>query len=186
MRPEVLPARFEEALEAAGRYAERHGFRRQKTMAALAGLRDTVAGWCERLTGMPGGASLDHNDLHPHNIFVAGDDLAASARFYDWGDSVVAHPFASMLVPLGIVQRGEGDAAVARVRDAYLEPFGDLAAHAELVEALELACRVGKIARALKWDRALRSLPEGESGEHAGAAFSELASLLDESYLGVA
>jgi hypothetical protein len=33
--------------------------------------------------------------------------------------------------------------------------FGDLASRAELVEELELACRVAKAGRALSWDRAL-------------------------------
>ena len=39
-------------------------------------------------------------------------------RYYDWGDSVVAHPFAAMLVPLGFVQRGlgRGGASVDFVR----------------------------------------------------------------------
>ncbi len=150
------------------------------------GCGETVAGWCERLAEMPGFATLDHNDLHPWNVFVAGDDFTASAKFYDWGDSVVAHCFASMLVPLGFAQGAGGDAGLARVRDAYLEPFGDLAPHAELVETLELACRAGKVARALTWDRALSSLPPDEPSEHADATFIEVASLLDESYLGPA
>ena len=86
------------------------------------------------------GASLDHNDLHYWNVFVDG-----SVRFYDWGDSVVAHPFASMLLGLGMLRRqlevGADDPAVVRPRDAYLEVFGDLASRAELVEELELAAR---------------------------------------------
>jgi hypothetical protein len=75
-------------------------------------------------------------------------------RFYDWGDSVVAHPFASMLLGLGMIRLqlkvAADDPAVTRPRDAYLEVFGDLASHGELVEELELACRVGKALRALE------------------------------------
>ena len=143
MRPAALPGRFEEALAAAARYAERHGdASHAATFERVAGLRETVAGWCEQLAGMPGFASIDHNDLHPWNIFVSDDDLAGSAKFYDWGDSVVAHCFASMLVPLYFAQQRGGDAGLERTRDAYLEPFADLAPHAELVETLELACRV--------------------------------------------
>jgi Phosphotransferase enzyme family len=187
MRPAELPGRFEEALAAAARYAEHHGDESHAaTLNEVEGLRETVARWCEQLAEMPGRASLDHNDLHPWNIFVAGDDLATSAKFYDWGDSVVAHCFASMLVPLAFAQQRDGDAGLERARDAYLEPFGDLAPHAELVETLELACRVGKIARALTWDRALSSLPPDEPSEHADAPFIETASLLDKSYLGPA
>ena len=44
-----------------------------------------------------------------------------------------------------------------RLRDAYLAPFEEFGTHAELVETLELACRVGRIARALVWQRAIRA-----------------------------
>jgi hypothetical protein len=106
-------------------------------------------------------------------------------RFYDWGDSVVAHPFASMLLGLGMLhlQLGVGadDPAVTRPRDAYLEVFGDLASHAELVEELELACRVAKAGRALSRDRALRMRGGGEAGELADAPLHALESLLSDS-----
>ena len=98
------------------------------------------------------------------------------------GDSVVAHPFASMLLGLGMIRLqlevAADDPAVTRPRDAYLEVFGDLASHAELVE--ELACRVGKVGRALSWDRAVRLQGE-EAGEFADAPLRALESLLSDS-----
>jgi hypothetical protein len=128
------------------------------------------------------GASLDHNDLHWWNVFVDG-----SVRFYDFGDSVVAHPFASMLLGLGMLRRqlgvGADGPAVARPRDAYLEVFGDLASRAELVEELELACQVGKVGRALSWHRALRMAGDEEAGEFADGPLVALGSLLSDSWL---
>ena len=101
-------------------------------------MRERFGEWCARLEGAAVGASLDHNDLHYWNVFVDG-----SVRFYDWGDSVVAHPFASMLLGLGMLRRqlevGADDPAVVRPRDAYLEVFRDLASRAELVEEPEPA-----------------------------------------------
>jgi hypothetical protein len=177
MRPAAMPERFEEALEAAG-----------VGDGAPAGMRPAVAAWCERLAAAPGAASLDHNDLHPWNI-LAGEDGAV--RYYDWGDSVVAHPFAAMLVPLGFVQRGLGvgldDPAFLRARDAYLDVFADLGTRVELRETLELACRVAKIARALTWDRAVRSArDQGEELDEqwAGACLETLDSIRDDAYLG--
>ena len=82
MRPEVMPQRFDEALDAVGGHAR------------VEAMRDTYRRWCERLDASTVPASIDHNDLHPWNI-LDGD------RFYDWGDAVVAHPFASMLGGLG-------------------------------------------------------------------------------------
>jgi Phosphotransferase enzyme family len=175
MRPPVMPARFEEALDAVG------GRAAHPEIAALA---NDVAAWCARLAASPVPASLDHNDLHPWNILGGGE---APVRYYDWGDSVVAHPFAAMLVPLGFVQRALGDPGVRRARDAYLAVFADLAPHDERVATLETACRVAKIARALTWERALLSAREqGEAVDEdwATAPLETLASLLDESYLG--
>ena len=57
-----------------------------------------------------------------------------------------------------------------QARDAYLEGFGGR----ELVETLELACRVAKIARTLTWVRAA----PGED-----AAGQQLATLLEETYV---
>ena len=173
MRPAAMPERFEQALAAAGALAG------PDKLDHVAAKRDTVARWCERLAASPVPPSLDHNDLHPWNIL-------GGARFYDWGDSVVAHPFAAMLVPLGFVQR-DCEARLARARDGYLAVFADLAPHEELVETLELACRVAKIARALIWERALRSARE--QGEEIEARFAmapaeTLASIVDDSYLG--
>ena len=184
MRPAVMPERFHEALEAAGP-VDAAGRAIHRRVAAM---ERTVASWCERLAASPVPPSLDHNDLHPWNIL---DDGTAEARFYDWGDSVVAHPFAAMLVPLGFVQRGLDagldDPRFVRARDAYLDVFGDLAPSEELVETLALACRVAKIARVLTWDRAIRAAREqGEplDDSWASAPLETLASVLDESYLG--
>jgi hypothetical protein len=138
MRPAAMPARFEEAL-AATAPSEHH--------PRLEALRPEVAAWCRGLAGSPVPASIDHNDLHDRNVL--GDP--AAPRFYDWGDSVVAHPFACMLLPL----RMAGEEDRPRLRDAYLEPWGDIGCRAEL----ELACRVGTIARALTWVRAADADP---------------------------
>jgi Phosphotransferase enzyme family len=168
MRPAAMLARFHEALAAAGGHPE------------VEAIEPQVAAWCERLEASPLPASLDHNDLHPWNILEG-------PRYYDWGDSVVAHPFAAMLVPLGYLQHRHGEAALARARDAYLGVFADRAPHAELVETLELACRVAKIARALTWVRALQAAYEqGEpvDPDWATAPAETLGRLLHEHYLG--
>ena len=92
-----------------------------------------------------------------------------------------------MLVGIGFLQMrlkvGVGDPRVLRVRDAYLEVFDHLAPRPLLIEALELACRVGKVARALTWNRAVSSVGD-ESKEFEEAPFESLASLLEDNYLG--
>ena len=183
MRPEAMPARFEEALAAVRGYLERRGDAEDRAIyERVAGVREMVAGWCERLAASAVPASLDHNDLHTYNILL---DVDGQARFYDWGDAVVAHPFASMGLGLGFIRNQAESADIERLRDGYLEVFGDLGSHAELVEALELACRVGKVARALTWQRAIGALGWDEvDDDWARGPIESMASVLDESYLG--
>jgi Phosphotransferase enzyme family len=189
MRAPVMVERFDEAvaalradLERLGTAADRAAFQR------VLELRDRYADWCARLAAAPVPPSLDHNDLHPWNMFVRGTCDSLEVRFYDWGDSVIAHPFASMLVGIGFLQMqlrvGVDDARILRARDAYLEVFDHLAPRADLIDALELACRVGKVARALTWNRAVRALGDETSREYARAPLDSLLSLLDDDYLG--
>ena len=177
MRPELMPARFVEALEAArasappappaGAPASPAG-----RLAAVEALRDDVARWCERLAASPVPASLDHNDLHGRNVLGEGP-----YRFYDWGDAVVAHAFAALLVPSQVLS-GE---PLERARAAYLEAFADLAPMQRLAEELALACRVGTVARTLTWERALRSAREQDEPLDpffAHAPYEELTALV--------
>jgi hypothetical protein len=175
MRPAVMPDRFDEAVAAV---TTRTG----DPVDAVRAIRPAYVEWCARLAASPVPASLDHNDLHPWNVFVDGD----RARFYDWGDAVVAHPFASMLVTTAVVREHLGvrqdDPAVRRSRDAYLEVWSDLMPHRELVAELELACWVGKVARALVWDRALRAQGHDQAREFADAPRRHLTALLADGW----
>jgi hypothetical protein len=189
MRPAALPGRFDEALAATGEYAEQHGTDEDRaTHRRIAAARPMVVAWSERLAASPVPASIDHDDLHARNVLVRSAVALDTARFFDWGDSVVAHPFTSALVALRAMQAllrvGPDDPALLRLRDAYLEPFGDLGSHRELVETLEAACHAGKIARALVWHRAIGTMPPEEAGEFADAPLYWLAEILDDSWLG--
>lgn len=179
MRPEIMPSRFDEAVNAVRSYIERRADAVERAeLEKVVAMRATVVRWCERLARSTVQPSLDHNDLHAWNILGDGRDV----RFYDWGDSVVAHPFASMLA-LGWVPMSDADRT--RLRDAYLTPFLDLASHDALVEDLELACRVGKIARALTWHRSVSSYDPGEVEERwLSGPRESLVSLLEDSWLG--
>jgi hypothetical protein len=190
MRASAMPTRFDEALETVGHLVSDQGdVAGAETMPDVAAFGETYRSCCERLAAAPGAASLDHNDLHPLNMLVPRIDRPHDVRFYDWGDAVIAHPFACMLVPLSWAQNRlaiDVEApAVLRIRDAYLEVFSDLAPHAELVATLEVACHVGKVARALTWARAVAQSDRSELNDHfATAPLACLRSLLDDSYLG--
>lgn len=179
MRPEIMPSRFDEAVDVVRSYVERRADPAERAqLDKVVAMRETVVRWCERLARSAVRPSLDHNDLHAWNILGDGRDV----RFYDWGDGVLAHPFSSMLA-LGWVRMTDSDRT--RLRDEYLGAFGDLASHDALVEDLELACRVGKIARALTWHRSVSAFSPDEVEERWLSAPSEsLFSLLEDSWLG--
>ena len=180
-----MPQRFDEAL-AAMRACIEHLDAESEDAARyerVATMRDTVVEWCDALAASPVPASVDHNDFHAWNVLPGDGEDLGDARFYDWGDAVVAHPFATMLA-LGWVPEA-GDAGVERMRDAYLEVFGDLGSREELLETLDRACRVGKIARALTWYRAISATGFDQVDQRwISAPVESMGSLLDETYLG--
>lgn len=157
MRAAAMPTRFDDAFTAVETWVTGHGNAADRELLdRIAARRETFVSWCDRLATAPGGPSIDHHDLHPKNIFVTDGGFTVG----DWGDAVIPHPFASLLVTLGFVRFhlrvSTDDPAVLRVRDSYLDTFTDLAPRHDLIATADLACQVAKVTRALIWIRSLR------------------------------
>ena len=104
---------------------------------------------CRALAGSGIPATIQHNDLHDGQVFVADGRY----RVFDWGDSCVSHPFTTMAVTLeGVLSWGLDDVAgsvdTTRFRNAYLWPFAARTESEELETALRIALRLGWICRA--------------------------------------
>jgi hypothetical protein len=88
--------------------------------------------------------TIQHDDLHMNNVFVRAGEL----RILDWGDSCLSHPFASLVATFRFLEERNGlasdDPWFARLRDAYIEPWG-----AGLTEIFDLATKVGAFAYAM-------------------------------------
>jgi hypothetical protein len=99
--------------------------------------------------------AVQHDDLHGANVYLRGDRL----RVLDWGDSSISHPFFSLVVTFRFLEEVNGlrpgDGWFGRLRDAYLEPWGQ-----DLTGAFELAIRIGAFAHAFAWTRQRDALPE--------------------------
>ena len=97
--------------------------------------------------------SIQHDDLHMHNVYRQGDRL----RVLDWGDSSISHPFASLVTTFRFLEESNGlaadDPSMVRVRDAYLEGWGT-----GLTGLFDLAMRVGGFAHAIAELRQRRAL----------------------------
>jgi hypothetical protein len=106
---------------------------------------------CRELAAYGIPETIQHDDLHDGQVFLRDGGYL----FFDWGDSCVSHPFHSLTVALRAnaakFELEPGGAELRRLRNAYLEPFGDLQ------EAADLAYWTGTVGRALAWDRFVRS-----------------------------
>lgn len=134
-----------------------------------------IASAASRLVAGPVPLTLEHNDLHSNNAFVPpgpGQPL----RYFDFGDSVLAHPFTSMSLPLDTacddwnVERDSPD--VRYLVDAYLEPWtdhGDRGDREDLRELLDLAVAFGGIHRLATWQRVLPYAGDDELAEFGPA-----------------
>ncbi len=124
-------------------------------------------------------ATLQHDDLHGGNVFTG----RGAIRFFDWGDAVVAHPFASMVTTLNSIAFRLGTDAdgrqFQRLRDAYLEAWTDVLPRTALADVLERALDLGRIGKAAAWARALDALEPSLMGDHADAPALWLADLVE-------
>lgn len=103
---------------------------------------------CAEVAAEHPGDTIQHDDLHVNGVFLRDEVL----RVMDWGDASVGHPFASLVVTFRFLELHNGlepgDPWFARLRDAYLEPWGS-----GLVGAFDRAMRVGQFAHAIAWIR---------------------------------
>lgn len=150
LRATRLPARFAEIAASAPvrrQVGARDGISPEQyaRLCAAEPLRE----WCERLAASPVPPTLDHSDLHDAQVFAADDGRFV---FFDWGDAAIGHPFTSLLVVLrSAANRFGPEADLGRLREAYLEPWTAEHPVADLRADLELAIRLGGIARAASW-----------------------------------
>ena len=142
LRTEILPTRYAELLRPDLPIDDDARDRLRRFEA-------TFERWCAELAVGGVGDSIQHDDLHHGNLYLHRD----GPRILDWGDSSISHPFASLVVTFRFLERTNAldpaDPWFARLRDAYLEPWGG----AVYREVFDLAIRVGRFAHALAWLR---------------------------------
>jgi hypothetical protein len=123
--------------------------------ARLRGFAPRFAELCGQLAETPIPAAIQHDDLHQKNAFVDGESL----RIIDWGDACRSHPFVSLVVTFRFLEERNGlrpdSRWFARLRDAYLEPWGT-----GLARAFELSQQIGRFVHAFGWVALRRLLPD--------------------------
>jgi len=115
---------------------------------------------CDELAahGIP--ETVQHDDLHHANLYAEDERL----RLLDWGDASISHPFASLVVTFRFLEEinklPPSDDWFRRLRDAYLEPWGN-----GLAGTFALAIRVGTFAHTFAWARQRDHLSEEARAE---------------------
>ncbi|MQA82721.1 MAG: phosphotransferase [Streptosporangiales bacterium] len=172
--PAHVPARVDELLD------RLRATLAPDTSAALRAFVPRLAETCARLDQSPVPPSIDIDDLHDGNVFVRPGGRHV---FFDWGDAAVSHPFVAFLVAMrSFAHRYElraGAPELHRLRDAYLEPFTDVAPVAELRPLVEDAARIATVTRAQAWLRSYQDTPTDIAVEGVGAAAEWLGLMLD-------
>lgn len=148
LRVANLPARYEDLLRQ-DLPLKRDDITRLRNFAPF------FAELCAELEALGVRATVQHDDLHLTNVYRRGERL----RILDWGDASIGHPFISLVETFRFLEEfnrlAPTDPWFARLRDAYLEPWGS-----GLNEAFALALRVGAFAHAIAWVRQREALPE--------------------------
>jgi hypothetical protein len=115
---------------------------------------------CAELASVGIGPTVQHDDLHDGNVLSNGERTV----IFDWGDASLTHPFLSLGVILEAAAHrarlDKSDAAILRLRTAYLEPWTDVLPGRGLEDAADLGARLATLTRALSWYRVV-TLDEG-------------------------
>lgn len=153
LRVETLPARYEDLL---GRDLPLE----QSEIQRLRRFAPRFAALCSELAAAAIPDTIQHDDLHMANVYVHRQQV----RVIDWGDASISHPFASLVVTFSFLEQTNqlpaADPWFARLRDAYLEPWGS-----GFAGAFALAMSLGAFAHAFAWERQRAALPERARSE---------------------
>lgn len=146
---------------------------------ALVGLGPKLSAALSPLAALGIEDTLQHDDLHHGNVLVRD----GRAVVFDWGDACVSQPFLTLAVTLrfaaAATKRAPHDAPIVALRDAYLEPWSDVASAQELRYAAELGRRVGEVSRALTFYAVARAYP-GVLDSYPGGFAGSLRRVLGE------
>ncbi len=126
-------------------------------LAELRRLTPSLQAICRRLAEFEIPATLVHGDLHLGNVTRVDGEL----QYFDWTDACVAHPFIDLLS----LQWEPDGAKRAALREAYLEPWLEVAPAERLREAADLAAVVIPLHHAVSYATIVANLEPSAQGE---------------------
>ncbi len=132
----------------------------EEEYAHLRALVPEVRRLCAELANYGIPETLHHDDFHDGNIMLKDGRYI----FFDWAECALAHPFYTMIIVLRWTKHvlEFDETARMRLRAAYLVPWTRYASMDRLLQAFDLAQRLGLLCRALTWRQTLSQLEEAE------------------------
>jgi hypothetical protein len=160
-RLERLPALYRAlAADRASLLVGQEGGLSEADYARLQADEPAVTALCARLAAyhVPP-ATIHHEELSPSHIIARDGGFV----FYDWGDSCVTHPLASLMMALRWPRLvlGWDAATLDGLHDAYLSAWTAYEPLERLREAAALAARVAILGRALTWHACVTRMEPG-------------------------
>jgi hypothetical protein len=140
----------------------------QTSRARVRELLPAIERLCAELAQVGIGPSLDHDDLHDHNVLIKD----GQPSIIDWGDASLTHPFLALAVTERFAALAAGVATdapeIRALREAYLEPWAGQVPGAALRRAAEIGSALGVVTGGLTWYEIVTRLAgahEEEPGE---------------------
>lgn len=148
--------------------------------AALPRRLDDVRRWADAVAALGLPLTVNHNDLHGHNVFP----FAGALRFFDFGDALITEPLGALLIPLRTLQDHLGcatdDPRLLGAAEAALEVWSDLAPMPALRAALPAALRLACLAKSESWLRCRATMDDAERAEWGAIPAIWLGEMLGE------
>lgn len=134
----------------------------------LISLHSRFAALCQQLAQYSIPETIEHSDFHENNILYQAQHLT----IIDWGESVLSHPFFSLISFLMNMmhthQMNEQNKIYSQLRDSYLGHWHAFESQERLLNAFALAKRLSPIKYCLSFYR-LTQCPGWEAGKrHQG------------------
>lgn len=137
---------------------EEDGLTTEEYERLLAG-RPFIEQLCRELDAFGIPDSLHHGDLHDGNVFIQN----GRHLFFDWGDSVITHPFFSLRTVFVSMENTfgyeENDPRLDDFAKDYLKPWQSHADQESVRQAYLLAKRLWSIPSVLQWQHVMSHLP---------------------------
>jgi hypothetical protein len=150
--PPTVPERYDWLIERLAKLPVEHPSHVSTDLARqLDRARPLIADAAQRLEDSPVPSTFQHADVHPNNVYAAGDRL----RSFDFGDAQWAFAFEAMCVPCGwIAEMKVGP--WEPVRDVYREHWSDLVTHREYDALWHAATITHSVNRSAVWWRGVQ------------------------------